>query len=347
MMTSIAELFHFRVKSKQQKICFWILVIYLVLLAGFRYGLESDYWHYYNIFQGKQKVSTLEVGFKLFIAIIRLCTKNYAVFCVVVAIVTCGIKSHFLSKLQYPFIALFCYYLRFYVLFDLNAIRQGMAMSFVMIAIYFLMKNDKKKYFLFIVLAILFHTVAVCGLIPLVLKNRNIGLKQIIIIYVCFVLYRLILFDTVIDAFNSFIPYVLNSTNSLIHGTQYIINSGDKMGVLNFGSFARIIIPGICLFMITDKDQNSAFYNMYFMGTVINLVFWGLDTISFRLPAVLYIYEAFLLNDSLLKNKLFGKKRRDWVFTICFFAIAFCDMWSFFSMFQTSTTLVPYRSIWG
>ena len=345
-VASIFELFHIKIETKQKKIVYWGIVIALVLVAGLRYGLESDYWHYYYVFWGTIKVSSLEIGFKLFNSIVYTFFKNYGVYCLIVAIVSMGGKGKFFFKLKYPFIALLCYYLRFYVLFELNAIRQGMAMTFVIIAIYYLINSDIKKYIFFVVVAMLFHSAAICALLGLVLKKVNMKFKYVILAYFCCLIFRLVFFDTVIASFEPYISGVLGSTNNLIHGIQYIINSGDKMQEMNYFSLIRVIIPGICLYFISNKN-NQLYFNLYFIGSVLNLLFWGLDTIAFRIPAVFYIFEAYILNDALLECKIFGRKKKDWVFTICFCGVAFCDIWSFIAYLTESTTLVPYRTILG
>lgn len=346
VLTSIFELLHLKLKSRQKKLLYSIIVIVLVLVAGLRYGLETDYWHYYDVFNGTIEVSSLEIGFKLFNLLIYTFSKNYGIYCLIVAILSLGIKGKFFFKLKYPFIALLCYYLRFYVLFELNAIRQGIAMTFVIIAIYYLINNDTRKYIVYVGIAMLFHSAAVCALFGLFLKKINLEFKHIVFVYVCCLIFRLAFFDVVIASFSPYISAVLGSTNNLIHGMQYIINSGDKMLEMNYFALARVIIPGICLYFIKNKN-NQMYFNLYFTGSVINLLFWGLDTIAFRIPAVFYIFEAYMLNDALLERKLFGHKKKDWIFTICFLSIAFCDIWTFMSYLVESTSLVPYRTILG
>lgn len=345
-VTSILELLHIKLESKQKKILYFVTVIALVLVAGLRYGLETDYWHYYYVFNGTLKVSSLEIGFKLFNFSIHTFFKNYGIYCLIVAIISLGIKGKFFFKLKYPFIALLCYYLRFYVLFELNAIRQGIAMTFVIVAIYYLINNNTRKYIVYVVIAMLFHSAAVCALLGLILKKINLEFKHIIFMYLCCLIFRLAFFDIVIVSFSPYISGVLGSTNNLIHGIQYIINSGDKMQEMNYFALARVIIPGICLYFISNKN-NQMYFNLYFTGSVLNLLFWGLDTIAFRIPAVFYIFEAYILNDALLERKLFGRKKKDWIFTICFWGISFCDIWTFVSYLTDSTTLVPYRTILG
>ena len=345
LVASLFELCHIRLKVRQRKICYFLIVVYLILVAGLRYGLETDYWHYYQVFNGTIKVSSLEFGFKFFNSIIHAITNNYGVYCLLVSVLSIGLKCKFFAKIKYPFVVLACYYLRFYVLFELNAIRQGLAMTFVIIGIYYLMQENKKMYFFFIVIATLFHTAALCGLLAIISKNRKFELKNIVLIYACCIIFRLVFFDTVIASFSPYISYVLNSSNNLIHGMQYVINSGDKMQEINYFSLARVVISGICLYFISDCQDKKMYYNMYFLGSILNLVFWGLDTIAFRIPAVFYIFEGYILNDSLMKHKLFGK--RDILFTICFFCIAVCDIWTFVSYLLESTSLIPYRTIIG
>ena len=336
----------FQIKIKQQNIIYTILILGIILVAGLRYGLEEDYWHYFDIFNGKLEVASLEIGFKLFNLIIHSFSSNFGIYCLIVAIISMGLKGKFLYELEYPFVALLCYYLRFYVLFELNAIRQGLAMTFVIIAIYYLKKNSIKRYIFFVVVATLFHAASIIALLGIIVKKINFKFKYIIIIYVACIVFRLLFFDTFISKFSPYINTVVGSTNNLIRGMQYIINSGDKMQEMNYFSLARVVIPGIGLYFISDKEDHM-YFNLYYIGSILNLMFWGLDTIAFRIPAVFYIYEAYILNDALVKYKLFGTKMKDWIFTICFLCIAFCDIWTFITYLTESRTLVPYRSILG
>lgn len=342
---ALLELFQKNIKYRQKLFLYWTIIVTLILVAGLRYGLETDYWHYYNIFNEKYQVLSLELGFKAFNTIVRLFTKDYGIYCVIVAIFSIGIKGKFFSKLKYPFVILLCYYLRFYVLFELNAIRQGIAMAFVIVAIYSLKNDNLKKYFVFLGIGLLFHSASICGLFALFLRNRKFKFKQIVFVYFLCVIFRLFLFDTVISSLGKYIPYVLSSTNNLIHGAQYIINSGDKMQEMNYFALARVIIPGVCLYFMSDTEENKLYYNLYFFGSILNLLFWGLDTIAFRIPATFYIFEGFILSNAIFNNKLFGKRKKDWVFTICLMCVAFCDVWTFISYLTDSATLVPYKSI--
>lgn len=344
---SVLELLHIKVNGRARKIFYWIIAFTLMGMAGFRYGLETDYWHYYYVFHGIVKPSALELGFMAFQAVIRFFTNDYNVFCVMVALISLGVKEYIFSKCRYSFIILFCYYLRFYVLFELNVIRQGIAMAFVILAVASFNKQNIKKYFVYLFVAVMFHSAAICALLAILVKNKNIKFKHISVIYIMCLTFRLFFFERVFGAFSAYIPFVLGSNNTFIHGTQYIINSWDKVLTLDYLSLLRIIVPGCCFYFVSQNEENKLYFNLYFIGTIINIVFWGLDTISFRIPAVLYMFEGFMLNDALCKYSIISKRKINYTMITCLVCIAFCDIWTFFSYLNESTTLIPYRMFFG
>ena len=114
-------------------------------------------------------------------------------------------------------------------------------MTFVVIAVHYLINNDKGKYCLFTVMALSFHSSAVCALLVPFLKKAKLKFKHILFIYCGCLIFRLVFFDGAIASFAPYISSVVGSTNNLIHGLQYIINSGDKMQAMNYFSIARVI----------------------------------------------------------------------------------------------------------
>lgn len=343
----VFELFHANIKASQKKVCYWIIAFTLFAIAGFRYGLEQDYWHYYYVFHGITTPPALEIGFKFLNAVVRVFTSSFSVYCVIVALISVGIKTCWFSKFKYPFVILLVYYLRFYVLLELNAIRQGLAMSLIIVGMYYLIKGERKKYLIITFLAMLIHSSAICGFIGLLLNNQKIKLKNLVLIYLICILFRLMLFEPVLMSFSPYVSVVTSSSNTFIRGIQYLINSWDKILGLNPMSFIRVIIPGVCLYIMSDKKENMLYYNLYFTGSILNVLFWGLDTIAIRIPVVLYIFEGQIINNALINNRLFGHKKSDLIFTFCLMCVMFCDVWTFVSYLTDSLTLVPYQSILG
>lgn len=340
---SIFELINIRFKN--QKIIFIILCLTLVCVSGFRYGLETDYWHYYYIFNGSLKASNLEIAFMLLNKIVYSLTHNFNIFCIIVAILSMGLKGWIFDKMKYPFTMLLCYYLRFYVLFELNAIRQGLAITFIILAYMSFDKKQIKKYILFSIIAILFHSSAVIVLLTPLVYRLKLSAKWIMIVYVLAIVFRLAFFDRAITYLQQFSSIINGSSNGVIRGTQYIINSGDKMQPVGITNYVRIILPGISLYYLQKNIKKEWYYNLYFIGSIMNIMFLGLDTIGFRLASNFYVVECLILSAVLSANTGILKFRKfKWKQATFLGIVAFCDIWSFIATLASSTTLIPYTT---
>lgn len=343
ILLSTLELFNKYVKN--QRAVFFALCVLLICISGFRYGLEADYWHYNDIFYGRIKGLNIEIAYILLNKIIYIMTHNFNFFCLVVAIISIGLKGWIFSKMKYPFTVLLCYYLRFYVLFELNAIRQGLAITFILLAYMSFDKNDIKKYVMFSIVAILFHSSAVVVLFVPIVKKTNLNAYKILKIYIIAVIFRMFLFEQAITFLQQFSLFINGSSNGIIKGTQYIINSGDKMQSFGMLNYVRIIIPGFALYYLQKKSNKQFFFNVYFLGSIINIMFLGLDTIGFRLASNFYVIECMILSEVISINVgMFQIRKFKWKQAACFGIVAFCDVWSFIAILISSDTLVPYAT---
>lgn len=340
---SILELLNKSIKNKRT--IFIVLCILLLCISGFRYGLETDYWHYNNIFYGIEKSSSLEVAYTLLNKIIYALTHSFNVFCLTVAIISVGLKGWIFNKMKYPFTVLLCYYLRFYVLFELNAMRQGLAITFVMLAYISLEREEVKKYFAFSAIAILFHSSAVVVFLAPIVKKINLNAYKLVIVYFAAVIFRTFFFDQAIMFLQKFSFFINGSSNGVIKGVQYIINSGDKMQAFDTLNYIRIIVPGISLYYLQKKTDSHMFFNLYFLGSVLNIIFLGLDTIGFRLASNFYVVECFILSDVISSHPgIFNVRKFKCKQALFLGMIAFCDVWSFTSTLISSSTLTPYNT---
>lgn len=312
----------------------------LIITAGLRYGLESDYWHYYYVFNQTIKVDTLESGFSFLIFFTRLFTNSYTVFCIILAVLGLGIVTRTIYKYKYPYVMLACYYTRFYILFNLNAVRQGIAVAFIFLGLHYL--NDKKRYIFWILVATLFHASSILMLPCIFFRKKQFSIRTVIICLTVALIFRFTIFNSIINSFVSYIPFVLNSNDNIIRGTQYIINSGDKMETMNYLSFVRIIIQAFALYYLQKDCEDHKMYKIYLVGFVLNIIFWGLDTVSFRVPADFYLSECFVLNQA-FEFRLKPKG----VFLCLSILVLGLDISSLLQLFGTSTTLIPYRTVFS
>ncbi|MBP3766506.1 MAG: EpsG family protein [Bacilli bacterium] len=149
----------------------FILISFLILLAliGFRYYVGTDYESYIDIYN---KVATLEFnelylvdieyGTKVIFKIIyNLFDNQYYIFIALGLVTLYPIyKANKLYDYEYlPFSVLtFCL---MFLPFDLNGMRQGVAMSFIILSFAYLFKDKKIMAFISFAIAFLFHKSAI------------------------------------------------------------------------------------------------------------------------------------------------------------------------------------------
>lgn len=345
-MLAVGELVGVELKAKQKKYVLFIIIISLIYIAGFRYGLESDYWHYYNVFIGTEKPQALEIGYRLLNSIIYFISHSYFIFCLTLASLSIGIKGRLFLNYKYCFVILLVYYLRFFLMFELNTVRQGLALGFSMAALIALQKNKIKEFVVLCIVGATFHTSTLIVLTAYFINKIKINYRIVTIIFIVSIAFRLYLFDSVIQRLNFLIPIVLKSSNSLVRGLGYVVNSGDKMTSVTLLSFARMIIPVYCFMYLTKKYEDNLLIKCYFVATVINIVLSGLDTVPYRLATEFYCVDGFLLNDILMEHRMFNKGKIN-IAMFMVIAILILDGTTFFNLLNGSDLLVPYRSIFS
>lgn len=156
------------VNTIENKVLFLLSGIFLLFLAGFRYGFETDYLSYKSIFE-KDGLNYEP----LFVFLIRFCkwyiADNYNTFVFLIAFFSISLKISFFAKCRNPCLALFLYFCLFYIMLETNGIRQGFAISFLLLSLpcihkrklirfsFFCLDGNLLSYFVFDFLASVFH----------------------------------------------------------------------------------------------------------------------------------------------------------------------------------------------
>lgn len=132
------------------KMIFFMLASYLVLLAGLRYGIETDYWNYEEIFKTttmENRVGGIEKGFHTLILFYKaiFSSSNFNGFIFMLALISVGLKLHYISMFKEPFVALLFYFTGFYIMYEFNTVRQGIAICFLFFAAEQIEKRNLKR----------------------------------------------------------------------------------------------------------------------------------------------------------------------------------------------------------
>ena len=153
---------NFNVRNKEKYSCLFAYVFFSVIffISSFRYEVGSDYPGYKEIFEYDDPIEPL---FALLIKAVKYIGGNYEVFVAIIFILSFGLKLFVFRKLAfrkgfYLSMMLFCSF--YYIAYEMNAIRQGLAMSLTLLAVYYAYMRKKIKYITVCLLASFIHNMA-------------------------------------------------------------------------------------------------------------------------------------------------------------------------------------------
>jgi hypothetical protein len=227
---------------------------YDVYVYSEMYELISDY---------NDMVIVIEPMFLFYYKILKLfSTDRYFMF-FVSSVIVLGTYFYFLKKLSIWFyMSLFIFFCKFYLM-SFVYLRQGIAMIFVLVSLFFLVKEQKIKAILITVLAILFHKSAIIFLPFLFIGGRRFSNLQMLLLII-------------IIALLSFSPLgsvlLVSAGNGL--GEEKIVDYANKSGGVNL----FYVIEGFLVLLLSFyfkaefylKKQNILFFNgMLFYGLII------------------------------------------------------------------------------
>ena len=121
----------------------YLFFVLIFFISCFRYRVGTDFLSYQDIFNHDKLIEPL---FYALIQIVKYLKGNYQIFVAIVFALAFGLKLYAFRKLSYPkgfflSIMLFCSF--YYIAYDMNAIRQGLALSVTLLACYY--AHQKKE----------------------------------------------------------------------------------------------------------------------------------------------------------------------------------------------------------
>ena len=238
-----------------------IVFITFVLLAGLRYNISSDYFEYKNTFQFINENGTftqyfIEPGYIYLNKLVGYFTDNFNILLLVIALLSIGCKFYFINSLSQDrllsSLLLFSFYL---LLYDLGAIRRGLALGICSIAIIFYIKDKIRNTIICILFAALFHSSVLIFLPFLFFKKVKIYLFLFIFIIFLSYILQYILNNV------AYFQFLSQSNNPILIKAYGYFESGDyfvENNTLSFGFFIRIIL---IFFLIINKNVNYLIHN--------------------------------------------------------------------------------------
>lgn len=258
-----------------KKIFVFTTMSYLFIIVAFRsYIIGADTLNYVQLFetigsntlpQFNINFSTLlgeryEYGFVLLNKVIFDITSDPRWLFIVCAFWTYIMLFVFVIKLSRdPFLSIALFVGLGYFVLSMNALRQSLAIAFVMIAYLFLIRDKILPFILSIILAGMFHKTALLFLIILLIKNVHYRFKTSVFILSCCIIIGL--------TFEKFFPAL-----TYLNYSNYIDNSSISAGYLGLILNICIIIFLLIISFFAYQNRDIKLWEKYFPNNSDNLL---------------------------------------------------------------------------
>ncbi|MCU4323685.1 EpsG family protein [Acinetobacter schindleri] len=274
----------------------YFFILILVLLATFRaasVGADtSTYTSFFinspDIFHfDKNYLSYMEIGFRIYLALIKTFTSNVVIFYLVSSIITIipvyvGLKK---LKLKYSIIGLLFFLLIFYIPYPLNAFRQAVAMALFIYSLQYFYNNEIFKVIIITILAILFHNSGIFILLSYLIYSLNLKKSIIFSLLLCFLLFFIYYFN-----FIQYLIFNLGNVDSDVYSRTY---SESTSIVQYLYRMIFLVLMGFFIFKI-ENDFIKKIFLIYFFGFMIFISLSANNMIATRFNMFFRILEVVL-----------------------------------------------------
>ncbi|TDM36665.1 EpsG family protein [Macrococcoides canis] len=266
-----------------------VFTLILILFAGFRYGVGTDYFGYYYLYNNyslsfKNHITNIynyreELGFRLIAVIFKNIGLEFQFFVAFFSVISI-LTVYFIAR-KYSvntMTSLLVFYSIFYIVWIQSGIRQGFTIFLGLLIVLYCFKSNKNILIIPLVcILFLFHKASVIILPLYYISKQRWNLKTLSVISIISVLLSMLPISP--------IYMILQYTTIGQRGTAY--NFSDSIINLDFQSIVRIIFLFIVLIsyrniLILDK-KNYFILNYYIFGLVFYFLFKDIELIAARL----------------------------------------------------------------
>lgn len=328
-------------KKTERNVNFILIMLILFLFAGLRGNGKGDYFNYLQYSSYIQSLSDvlrfdfpMEIGFRVLAFVGNYLHLNSQFVIIAMNFISLSCIYKFLKwhsdDCCYSTILFFPIFLQF----DMHAARSAVAISLCAIAYHYLLSDNLKKFFLFILLAMCFHKSAIIFILSILCKKIRIGLNfSILFVVVIFLFTTIFDFDRIIIETLQMLGFqnYANSYRSYANSVAY----GYAFSLLDPRFF---MIIAIFIFSKLSLDKNSLdeiiASNLLLLNIILLLLLRQHTAIALRMSAYFNIYTIIAIPNAIRHIK--GKDNK------LYYKCIICILYIVYSGFLLIDS-VPYR----
>ena len=318
------------------------IIFALLYIAGLRdITVGTDTAHYRDIFNNPDDI---EIGFQWFAEFIKYIGGNFHLFLFLFFFISLSLKVYAFKKVSlYPLLSICIYSSFWFLVYEMNGIRQGLALGFIALSYYFLSVNKNWYFYLSLLGAILFHYSALVFLpIIFIIKKKCTNLIFWIVLGTVVAFAYLGVTSFILEGLGTIIGVDLRLIERII---SYQNDESYNANILYSSStFVRFVILFITFFFINRVHLSERTKNIFLWCALLNisvyLLFSEVEIIATRLSLYYRFYECFFL--ACLPNAFKGKISKILIgFLLCLYALSQIIK----TLAIPNNALVPYKSI--
>lgn len=294
---------------------FSIMIIQMSLIVGLRYQVGADYLTYERMYQrfGENILlsvydARIEVGYRALNWMFWNVNMPFWFFCLFLAFLThffaCKTIDALCKTYDEKVCAVYLYIALFFFYHSMNMMRQGVAMTIGMYAVVKLIENNRKKFFCYILIASLFHTItAVVYLLAYVMMYIKLSKKT-------FALYALSIF--IVLNWYEILLDIASHTKYSVYLNQFYNKSNMASTFMNLIVRCMLLIIVLVMYKYMQEGKKKiVLYNMVVLCTVLQ-VLTTKSSIFGRVTTPLFLAYVVLLPNAISDFKSRYKKLIWW-----------------------------------
>lgn len=343
------------------KVSHYIVIALFIFIAGLRYETGVDWAGYQYTYDSvisfdkavlnnsfDKVFVSLDVGYTLFNSIVKMFGGGLQVIFFIVSVLsTLLLYKNIQFFTKQVVLGLLIYYCFFFFVFDMSGLRQGLAMQLVLLGITYLLRNNNKKFFLYVILAGTIHWSSFLMLLTYFIKKKSTMKYHIAIFPICILvfLFQIPVIDKILPNANSFIGYSLLLADKVSAYTTHSVfaqaRTLDDMSI--FTLIKAIVIYILSLRYMHINKYMPFFFNMFIIEVICYFGLYELSEVSERLRYYFTFSELFILVFIFSHLKLYYK--RDFLY-ITIFVFTFVNAVPYFLHFPGTIAYFPYQNYW-
>lgn len=268
------------------------LLFVLLLFAGLRHNVGTDWYAYLDFYQDTSETERVEPGYSILNNTFSRLSIPYNVFLIFVNGISLWLMYVFFkTNAKLPIIGMLLFFSDLFLYFNLSGIRQAVAISITSYSINYALKNQFVRFALLVFIASSFHLSACFFLIAYFISRERLNIRYLLfVIVVIYVGY--FYFQSISDFFTT---YTLKNALYYIEYQEKAVNISESFYL---GIAKRLVLIAVILVYSRKifQDSNTFYFiNIYVAGLIIYICTYMVSPdIGVRLSSYFTIFDVLI-----------------------------------------------------